>query len=90
MADIVREIISNWRNPQYLKLHAGEMTAQEVRTVRAVLEAVGIQITESLMPAAAEIERLREKCGEPKERDPSWQDEEDEQIDADINEIVSR
>jgi hypothetical protein len=26
---------------------------------------------------AREIDRLREKCGEPSERDPSWQDEED-------------
>jgi hypothetical protein len=26
---------------------------------------------------AREIDRLRKKCGEPDERDPSWQDEED-------------
>jgi hypothetical protein len=45
---IVNEIIANWSNSQYLKLHAGEMTAQEVRTVRAVLKVVGQQITESL------------------------------------------
>lgn len=33
---------------------------------------------------AREIDRLREKCGEPPERDPSWQDEEDRKIDSDI------
>jgi len=31
---------------------------------------------------AREIERLRKKCGEPLERDPSWQAEEDAIIDA--------
>ena len=45
----IDEIFANWRNSQYLKLHAGEMTAQELRTVRAVLGAVHVQVTESLM-----------------------------------------
>lgn len=34
---------------------------------------------------AREIERLWAKCGEPSERDPKWQDEEDIKIDADID-----
>lgn len=34
---------------------------------------------------AREIERLWKKTGEPPTRDPRWQDEEDEQIDAEIN-----
>lgn len=33
---------------------------------------------------AREIERLWAKCGEPAERDPSWEAEEDARIDADI------
>jgi hypothetical protein len=31
---------------------------------------------------AREIDRLRIKCGEPPERDPSWEREEDARIDA--------
>lgn len=34
---------------------------------------------------AREIDRLRLKCGEPVERDPSWQLEEDNRIDAEID-----
>lgn len=45
---VVERIIADWSNPQFLRLHAGELTAQEVRTVRAVLKAVGHQIIESL------------------------------------------
>lgn len=57
---IVHEIIGNWSNPQFLRLHAGEMSAQEVRTVRAVLHAVGIQITESLPAVAGERAPVKE------------------------------
>lgn len=39
---------------------------------------------------AREIDRLREKCGEPPARDPSWEDKEDEQIDADITTELDR
>lgn len=39
---------------------------------------------------AREIDRLRIKCGEPPERDPRWQDEEDEQIDAAIDEEIAK
>jgi hypothetical protein len=38
---------------------------------------------------AREIERLWAKCGEPPERDPKWQDEEDVQIDADIDKMMA-
>lgn len=37
---------------------------------------------------AREIERLWEKCGEPPTRDPRWQDQEDEQVSADIKAAV--
>lgn len=37
---------------------------------------------------AREIDRLREKCGEPPERDPNWEAIEDAQIDADISAIT--
>lgn len=39
---------------------------------------------------AREIERLWKKCGEPPTRDPRWQDEEDEQIDAEITAELAR
>lgn len=38
---------------------------------------------------AREIDRLREKCGEPRDRDPSWQDEEDERIDEEIDDALA-
>jgi len=47
--EVIDQIIGNWRNPQYLKLHAGDLTEQELRTVRAVLEAVRLQISQSLL-----------------------------------------
>lgn len=34
---------------------------------------------------AREIDRLREKCGEPAERDQNWEAEEDMKIDAEID-----
>lgn len=40
---------------------------------------------------AREIDRLWEKCGEPPARDPSWQDEEDDAIEAEITaELAAR
>lgn len=39
---------------------------------------------------AREIDRLWAKCGEPPERDPKWQDEEDAQIDADIDAMMAK
>jgi hypothetical protein len=44
MREEIRRVISNWMNPQYMKLHAGEMTAQEIRTVRAIVDCVGREI----------------------------------------------
>jgi hypothetical protein len=35
-----------WLNNAYIKLHAGEMTAQELRSVRAVVQAIVRQIRE--------------------------------------------
>jgi len=31
---------AQWQSPDYMRLHAGEMTQQEVRTVQAVLKAI--------------------------------------------------
>jgi hypothetical protein len=39
---------------------------------------------------AREIDRLRAKCGEPAERDPSWEAEEDERIDAESDAELAR
>lgn len=38
------EIIRKWLRTDTLKLHAGEMTAQELRTVKAVLRGVLAEI----------------------------------------------
>lgn len=32
--------IAKWQKPQHVRLHAGEMTAQEMRSVQAVLGAI--------------------------------------------------
>lgn len=52
----VNEVISNWSNVQYLRLHAGEMSAQEIRTVRAILAAVRVQLIEG-----APLPRVRDE-----------------------------
>jgi hypothetical protein len=39
---------------------------------------------------AREIERLWAKCGEPAQRDPSWEAEEDERIDAESDAEMAR
>ncbi len=38
--DSALAILAEWRRADHMRLHCGEMTAQEVRTVRAVLDAV--------------------------------------------------
>lgn len=40
MAEEAAAVCARWRDVSYLKLHAGEMSAQEVRTVKAVLFAI--------------------------------------------------
>jgi hypothetical protein len=57
MRDEIRRIIANWMNPQYMKLHAGEMTAQEVRTVRAIVDCVGREIDALLIGTVANGDR---------------------------------
>lgn len=44
MAEEAAAVVAPWRNAQHLKLHAGECTAQEVRTVKAVLFAIDRRI----------------------------------------------
>lgn len=39
-----RAILTKWRRADHMRLHAGEMTEQEVRTVRAVLDVVAAEI----------------------------------------------
>lgn len=39
---------------------------------------------------AREIDRLRVKCGEPPDRDPSWQDREDDEIDSRLTDTEAR
>ena len=38
------EIVDRWLNPDHIRLHAGEMAPQEMRTVLAVLRAVRSEI----------------------------------------------
>lgn len=38
---------------------------------------------------AREIDRLREKCGEPPERDPDWQKREDAEFDAAFDALLA-
>lgn len=38
--DEATKVLQKWRVDQYMKLHAGEMSAQEVRTVKAVLNGI--------------------------------------------------
>lgn len=42
---IVLRIIDKWQDPDHIRLCAGEMTAQEMRSVLAVLRAVRAEIT---------------------------------------------
>lgn len=42
--DKAHEIIEKWLKPDHMRLHAGEMSAQEVRSARAVLKAVQSEI----------------------------------------------
>ena len=41
---IVLRIIDKWQDPDHIRLHAGEMTTQEMRSVLAVLRAVRAEI----------------------------------------------
>jgi hypothetical protein len=40
----VLEILTKWQNPNHIRLMAGEMTAQEMRTVLAVLSGIKYEI----------------------------------------------
>lgn len=48
-------IIEEWSKPQMMKLHAGEMTAGEVRAVQAVLAGVAAAVR-ALGPRASELD----------------------------------
>lgn len=40
----VRDALENWSRADHLQLHAGEMTAQELRTTKAVVKAISAEI----------------------------------------------
>ena len=44
----VNLIFERWQSTPYLLLHAGEMSVQEIRTVKAVLKAVQEQVDSAL------------------------------------------
>lgn len=49
-ADGVRKTLLRWQRPDYIRLHAGEMTTQEMRSVLAVLKAVSREIHAYMPP----------------------------------------
>lgn len=59
----INRVFANWQNSQFMKLHAGEMTAQEVRTVRAVVKVIAWEINQILLdlPQAPPVGQLGEK-----------------------------
>lgn len=44
----ISAIFTRWQRSAHMRLHAGEMTAQEIRTVRAVLGAVSVEVLKAL------------------------------------------
>ena len=44
--EFAAEVCDKWMNPDYIRLHAGEMTAQEMRSVLAVVKAIAAEIRE--------------------------------------------
>lgn len=47
----VRDVMRRWQQSSYILIHAGEMTAQEMRTVLAVLKAVASEV-DAYLPKA--------------------------------------
>lgn len=47
-ADTIRYILASWSKAQHIRLHAGEMTAQEMRSVKAVVAAIRREIEQQL------------------------------------------
>jgi hypothetical protein len=47
-------IIDKWQDPDHIRLHAGEMTAQEMRSVLAVLRAVRADIARPYIKTAGQ------------------------------------
>lgn len=46
--DRVEQILNKWTRPDHIRLHAGEMTVQELRTVVAVVKAIAVEIGRSV------------------------------------------
>jgi hypothetical protein len=44
---IVLPVLDKWSKPDYIRLHAGEMTSQEMRSVQAVLKAIRAELARS-------------------------------------------
>jgi hypothetical protein len=40
----IQAILKNWQRADHIRLHAGEMTAQEMRSVKAVVRAIEANI----------------------------------------------
>jgi hypothetical protein len=68
MAEDVEDLISRlrekWTRADSLKLHAGEMTAQELRTAKAVANAIIAEAASALSSLSVRVEEL-EKALEP-------------------------
>ena len=44
ICDDVRAVLRRWQKPDYIRLHAGEFTAQEMRSLLAVLKVIDLEI----------------------------------------------
>jgi hypothetical protein len=48
----MKSLSEKWLSPDHIRLHAGELTAQEMRTVLAVLKAVFSEVERENLPVA--------------------------------------
>lgn len=53
----VRDVLRRWQQPSYIRLHAGEMTAQEMRSVLAVVKCIAGEVDVYLPPATGQAGR---------------------------------
>lgn len=66
--EAIREVFAKWRRHDHMQLHAGEMTAQEKRSVVAVLNAVEHEaraVLEAAMPVmVARVEKAEQQVAD--------------------------
>lgn len=58
----VRDVLRRWQRADYIRLHAGDMTAQEMRSVQAVLRAVALEV-EAYLPPVVDGQATTKRAG---------------------------